>query len=109
MNILSHRIYVGPFNSTVYYPVGKVVGLPFLKLHFIYTALYGGWERTCKFFFTHFPDFSFCWKKKIWGCIFPFSRLFTSVFPTFYFRFPDFLLAEVKSRENGSKKSGKRK
>ena len=50
----------------------------------------------CVFF--HFPDFSL-----------PFSRLFTSVFPTFYFRFPDFLLPEVKSRENGSKKSGKRK
>ena len=48
-------------------------------------------------FHFRFPDFSL-----------PFSRLFTSVFPTFYFRFPDFSLPEVKSREDGSKKSGKR-
>ena len=62
--------------------------------------------------FFHFPDFSFSWLfpgKKFLLCFFSFSRLFTSVFPTFHFRFPDFLLPEVKSRENGSKKSGKRK
>ena len=63
-------------------------------------------------FHFRFPDFSL-----------PFSRLFTSVFPTFHFRFPDFCwillnfvkkknfpdfsLPEVKSRENGSEKSGK--
>ena len=50
---------------------------------------YGGWERTCKILF------------------FSFSRLFTFVFPTFHFRFPDFLLPfylkkvrKMKSREN---------
>ena len=55
----------------------------------------------------HFPD---VFQLKKFVCVFfSFSRLFTSVFPTFYFRFPDFSLPEVKSRENGSKKSGKRK
>ena len=44
---------------------------------------YGGWERTCKNFFFHFPDF------------FQLKKLQS--------------LPEVKSRENGSKKSGKRK
>ena len=58
----------------------------------------------------HFPDFFQL--KKILLCFFSFSRIFTSVFPTFYFRFPDFLLPEViviflagKSQEN--EKSGK--
>ena len=48
----------------------------------------------------HFPDF------------FPLTKfvcVFFFIFPTFHFRFPDFSLPEVKSRENGSKKSGKRK
>ena len=37
------------------------------------------------FFLGCFPDF-----------LLPFSRLFTSVFPTFYFRFPD-LKSDLKS------------
>ena len=102
MNILSHRIYVGPFNSTVYYPVGKVVGLPFLKLHFIYTALYGGWERTCKFFFYPFSRLFILVEKNFFG-------VFFSIFPTFHFRFPDFLLPFPRLFTSGSEKSGKRK
>ena len=99
---------------------------------------YGGWERTCIFFFFlfsrlftsvfltfyfRFPDFllpfsrlllhfvkKFCFIFPDFFCFFSFSRLFTSVFPTFHFRFADFLLPfSGKSRENRSEKSGKQK
>ena len=54
------------------------------------SGAYGGWERTCKQIF------------------FLFSRLFTSVFPTFCSSFNgSSFKTEVKSRGNGSEKSGK--
>ena len=93
--------------------------LPFSRLFTsVFPTFVGFCKKKCFFIFStfHFPDF---FQVNIFFFIFPtfrfpdfslpFPRLFTSVFPTFYFRFLDFLLPEVKSRENGSEKSGKRK
>ena len=86
--------------------------LPFSRLFTsVFPTFVGFCKKKCFFIFStfHFPDF---FQVNIFFFHFPdfsFSRLFTSVSPTFHFRFPDFLLPFSRLFTSGSEKSGKRK